>query len=49
MNTAKLAGAICLVALTLPAQQKVDKAVLDRWMQELSNWGRWGSPIRWAR
>ncbi len=26
----------------LGAEQPVDKAELDRWMQELSNWGRWG-------
>ena len=38
----KLIVAIGLIALALPAQQKVDKAALDRWMQELSNWGRWG-------
>ena len=24
------------------AQQAVDKATVDRWMKELSNWGRWG-------
>lgn len=24
------------------AQQKVDKATVDKWMKELSNWGRWG-------
>src|SRR5689334_15857246 len=26
----------------LAAQERVDRALLDRWMQELSNWGRWG-------
>src|SRR5262245_36463124 len=26
----------------LQAQQPLDKATIDRWMQELSNWGRWG-------
>jgi kynurenine formamidase len=26
----------------LAADQPVDKAALERWMQELSNWGRWG-------
>src|SRR3569832_2246253 len=26
----------------LAADQPLDKATLDRWMQELSNWGRWG-------
>lgn len=24
------------------AQPKADKALVDRWMKELSNWGRWG-------
>ena len=24
------------------SQQAVDKATIDRWMKELSNWGRWG-------
>ena len=24
------------------AQQKVDKATIEKWMKELSNWGRWG-------
>src|SRR5262245_15411438 len=33
---------VCAGAMWLPAQQAVDKATLDRWMQELSNWGRWG-------
>ncbi len=34
-----------LCASTMPAahaQQKLDKAAVDRWMKELSNWGRWG-------
>ena len=33
---------LCLFAMTLPAQQRVDKATIDAWMDELSNWGRWG-------
>src|SRR6267154_4610210 len=28
--------------LALAADQPIEKATLDRWMQELSNWGRWG-------
>jgi len=37
----------CLLACTvgaavLAAQPRVDRAMVDRWMQELSNWGRWG-------
>jgi kynurenine formamidase len=30
------------LSLPLLAQEKVDKATVDRWMKELSNWGRWG-------
>ena len=29
-------------SLPLFAQEKADKATIDRWMKELSNWGRWG-------
>jgi hypothetical protein len=29
-------------ALPAASQQKVDKATIDQWMKELSNWGRWG-------
>src|ERR1041385_7942473 len=28
--------------LTLAADQLIEKASMDRWMQEVSNWGRWG-------
>ena len=35
-------GALCLFSFALRAQQRVDKVTLDRWMQDLSNWGRWG-------
>lgn len=38
--------AIALIALCtapLHGQQTVDKVTLDRWMKELSNWGRWGA------
>src|SRR6476619_6910431 len=31
-----------IAALLFAADAPVDKAALDRWMQELSNWGRWG-------
>ena len=31
-----------LVAIAMAADPPLDKAMLDRWMQELSNWGRWG-------
>ena len=34
--------ALCLGMAMLGAEQPLDKAELDRWMQELSNWGRWG-------
>lgn len=30
------------LAQTPQAKQTVDKATVDRWMKELSNWGRWG-------
>jgi kynurenine formamidase len=33
---------LCVGVVLLAADQPLDKAVLDRWMQELSNWGRWG-------
>jgi len=36
----------CVFALGMgvmfAAEPSVEKATLDRWMQELSNWGRWG-------
>jgi len=28
--------------LALAADQPIERTTLDRWMQELSNWGRWG-------
>jgi len=31
-----------LASLPLFAQEKTGKATVDRWMKELSNWGRWG-------
>src|ERR1041384_3454364 len=31
-----------VIGVVFAADQPVDKATLDRWMQELSNWGRWG-------
>ncbi len=31
-----------LASLPLLAEEKADKATIDRWMKELSNWGRWG-------
>ena len=36
------AFALGVAAIALAADPPLDKAVLDRWMQELSNWGRWG-------
>ncbi|MFN7925994.1 MAG: cyclase family protein [Bryobacteraceae bacterium] len=32
----------CVAAAVAFAQPKVDPNTLERWMQELSNWGRWG-------
>lgn len=36
--------AIVISSLVAPAaaQHKMDKAAVDQWMKELSNWGRWG-------
>jgi kynurenine formamidase len=34
--------AIAVCAVLVAADQPLDKATLDHWMQELSNWGRWG-------
>lgn len=31
-----------LFSQAAPAQEKVDKATIEKWMKELSNWGRWG-------
>lgn len=36
------AFALGIAAIALAADPPLDKATLDRWMQELSNWGRWG-------
>ena len=33
---------LCLGAMMALAQQRLDKAALDRWMLELTNWNRWG-------
>src|SRR4051794_26960155 len=41
----KLGAFVCVLTLgmlALAADQPLDKATLDRWMGELSNWGRWG-------
>src|SRR4051812_43947917 len=42
-----MASKTCVFALGIAmvlaaADQPVNKAGIDRWMQELSNWGRWG-------
>ncbi len=42
MNFKSLAIAMGVGMVALAAEQPVEKATLDRWMQELSNWGRWG-------
>ena len=36
---------LCLFAMCVStsAQQSVPKATVDKWMKELSNWGRWGA------
>jgi hypothetical protein len=40
-TAARVLGAL-LAAATLLAQQRFGEAEFDRWMRELSNWGRWG-------
>src|SRR6266851_7647356 len=42
MTFGRVIPAVLLITMVLSAQQKVDKATVDGWMQELSNWGRWG-------
>src|SRR5690349_12043286 len=42
MQTAGRALGALLAAATLMAQQRVGEAEFDRWMRELSNWGKWG-------
>ena len=45
-NSLLALGAIALLVLACTpgavSQQSVDKAQVDTWMEELSNWGRWG-------
>src|SRR4051795_7988109 len=36
------AFALGIAAIASAADPAIDKTTLDRWMQELSNWGRWG-------
>ena len=41
--TVKNCGIAFVIGTVLfAADPPVEKATLDRWMQELSNWGRWG-------
>src|ERR1043166_6769716 len=42
MKAIILVAALGAGMLALAADQPIEKATLDRWMQELSNWGRWG-------
>ena len=35
-------GMLGVGMLALAADQPIERTTLDRWMQELSNWGRWG-------
>src|SRR5882724_4428783 len=42
MKLRRFLCALSVGMLALAADQPVEKATLDRWMQELSNWGRWG-------
>src|SRR5258708_418867 len=42
MRLRTLVAVLGVAMLALAAVQPVEKVTLDRWMQELSNWGRWG-------
>src|SRR5215468_2265713 len=42
MNLKSLVCVLGVGMVALAADQPVEKTTLDRWMQELSNWGRWG-------
>jgi len=42
MQTAARAFGALVAVATLLAQQRVSEADFDRWMRELSNWGKWG-------
>jgi kynurenine formamidase len=46
MKKMRLAVCCCFgiaVFAQAPARQPVDRATFERWMKELSNWGRWGA------
>jgi kynurenine formamidase len=43
MKFRTLVGALLAGMVAFAAGQPVEKSTLDRWMQELSNWGRWGT------
>ena len=43
MTVVQLLLIIAVCTATMSAQQKVEVADVDRWMKELSNWGRWGA------
>jgi len=42
MSLGRSFSILLIAAALLPAQLSLDKAALDKWMKELSNWGRWG-------
>ena len=42
MRTPIIAASLGLTLLMAQTQPSLTKASMDRWMQELSNWGRWG-------
>src|SRR5688500_1117190 len=43
MKTSTALLCVMIFCASTSAQQKVDKATIDKWMKELSNWGRWGA------
>src|SRR6476469_8919650 len=42
MRTLIIAASLGLTILMAQTQPSLTQADMDRWMQELSNWGRWG-------
>src|SRR3954449_5009405 len=42
MKLRTLVAALGIAVLASGADQPIEKSTLDRWMRELSNWGRWG-------
>ena len=43
---------VCSLVITRPvlaqSHPAVTKAIVDQWMSEFSNWGRWARTIKWV-